>query len=558
MLTLRLEAMRGRTALHVGVLVIVTLVAYAGSFSGQWISDDVTAIARNPLVRSLAPANLHRIATTFDDANYIPLKVLSLAIDHQLFGDAPPGYHATNLALHIANALLVYVMLTRVGARAGVALAVAILWAVHPVQVESVAWVSERKNVLSTLFFLLAFLTYLRFSDRPRPGTYVALLVLFVAALLSKINTIVLPAIMLGYELAYRSRLRTRDVLATLPLLAVGAVIAWVNLAGNPVHGGAYHGGSFWVTLRTTLTVIPRYVGSIVAPLDLASYYDVPLRASWLESRVLVSTVAVAVALVATAVLIWRGRPLGFWLAWFFVTLAPMLNLVPFPARMADRYLYIPLVGALVPLVWLVDALAARVAAKRALPWIAGAAALACAVLTIRRVPAFHDDFSLWADWAKSAPYISSDRPYGPPPRTREIQFLRDQLARHETGVLRNNIGALAFEENRIPEALAELTRARELAPDDPSIALNLGRTQLYARQVDAAVRTLQDAVRLEPPSYYAHLNLARAYLASGDVPRAADAVARARAIRPTWFDLPPVEAAIQRAAQQRTTATGG
>ena len=547
-------------ALHVGVIVLLTIVAYAGSLHGQWVSDDTVSIAENPLLRSLAPADLPRLLTAFDPPNYIPLKVLSLAIDYHLFGGDPTGYHVVNLLLHVANALLVYLLLLRLGESAAAAFAVALLWAVHPVHVESVAWISERKNVLSMLFFLLALLAYLRFSDRPRLGTYVLVFVLFVCALLTKINTIVLPAITIAYEVAWRFRLRGRDVVATLPMLAAGAVLAWINLHGNPSHGANWHGGSVWVTLRTSSTVVPRYVGLVLLPVGLQTYYAVPLRASWLEPGVLASTLAIAAAAVSAIVLAWRRRRAGFWIIWFLVTLAPMLNLVPFPALMADRYLYMPLVGPLVLLAWAVEALVRRVPrASTAVPIVTGAAVVACTLLTIWRVPVFHDNFHLWADWALTTSYISADHPYAGPSRVREQELLRDAIARDGTsGPLHNNLGAIAFEEGRIADAVAELSRAYALAPHDPAIALNLGRAYLFAGQPQAAVRTLEEAVRLEPPSYYAHLNLARAYVLLGDAPRARVAVTTARTIRPTWADLPAVEAAVARLEQQQRAATPG
>jgi hypothetical protein len=115
-----------------------------------------------------------------------------------------------------------------------------------------VAWISERKNVLSTLFFLLAFLTYLRDVERPDWRRYLLLVTLFVAALVSKVNTIVLPALLLVYEIVMHRRLRMRDIAFTLPLFACGAVVAWANLHGNASHGARYHGGSFAVTMRTS------------------------------------------------------------------------------------------------------------------------------------------------------------------------------------------------------------------------------------------------------------------------------------------------------------------
>ena len=331
-------------------------------------------------------------------------------------------------------------------------------------------------------------------------------------------------------------------------LLAIAALLAWVNLHGNPSHGAAYHGGSLWVTLRTSATVLPRYLRLVVAPVGLASYYATPLRASWLSPDVLASTLLIGVLLALAGYLAWHRRPSAFWILWFFITLSPMLNLVPFPALMADRYLYIPLVGPLVLGAWGLDAVARRVPAlARAIPVAVAAAVLACTALTMQRVPAFHDELALWADWARTTSYITSDHPYAAAPRVREQEILRAALTRDaSSGPLHNNLGGIAFEEGRMNDAVAELSRACTLAPRDPAIALNLGRAYLFNRQPEAAARTLEDAVRLEPPSYYAHLNLARAYLVLGDAPRAADQVAQARAIRPTWPDLAAVAAALE------------
>jgi len=526
-------------ALHVALIVVLTAIAYSDSFRGGFVSDDVTAVAENPHLRSLAPANLKSIATSFDDANYIPLKVFSLALDQWLWGPTPVGYHATNLALHIACALAIYVLVIRLGETAGVAAIVALLWAVHPVQVESVAWISERKNVLSTLFFLLALLTALRFSDAPRARTYLLLLGLFTCALLSKINTIVLPALMAAHEILVRRRLRTRDLLATVPLLAIGAALAWVNLHGNPSHGANYHGGSFWVTLRTTATVIPRYLSLVFAPWQLSSYYAVPLRASWLEPPVALGATLVLALTCAIAILGRRGRPESFWIVWFGVTLSPMLNLVPFPALMADRYLYIPLVGVLVILVRAVRALGRRVPPIAvAMPALTTAAVLILVWLTHTRVRVWSNEVSLWADWALRTSYISADSPWGPPPRGEQVRLLREALIAHpDRAALHNNLGAIAFEENRPREAVERLARAHALDPKDPAIALNLGRAYLLDNRVPDAVRTLEEATMLEEPSFFAHLNLARAYQRAGEPVRARRELERARAIRP-WARL--------------------
>lgn len=514
---------------------IATGLAYAGSFDGGWISDDVEMIATNPLIRSLAPANVVAIfSARTDGTNYIPLNFLSLAFDHRLWGLEPFGFHLTNLLLHVANAVAIYFLLLRLQESRGIATVASLLWALHPVQVESVAWISERKNVLSTLFFLLAFLAYLRASAEGRVRTYLLVVVLFVAALLSKVNTIVLPAITLAYEIVFHQRLRRRDLAIAGVMLACGAVAAWANLHGNPSHGASYHGGSLAVTMRTSATVVPRYLAIALAPVNLSTYYPVPLRASWSEPSV---ALAAAIVLTLVAATLWgarRGWRDAFWLAWFGVTLSPMLNLVPFPALMADRYLYVPLLGLIVPLLHAALAVLSRTRLLRLAPVLAAAAILVLGIATARRVPVFHDPLSLWADFATKVPYIGADEPYGPPPRAAELRLLAAALVRHpERAALHNNIGTIAYEENRLSDALPALERAHALAPHDPAISLNLGRAYLRAGRLDDALRTLEIAARLEPPSFFAQMNLARAYALRGDLDRARAALDRAKTIRP-------------------------
>jgi protein O-mannosyl-transferase len=518
-----------------GAIAVAAIIAYARSFAGEWISDDVEMIAENSLLRSLAPANLGALASArTDGVNYIPLTFFSLALDYQLWGLQPFGFHVTNLILHIANAILVYLLLVRLQESHGLAASASLLWALHPVQVESVAWISERKNLLSTLFFLLALLAYLRWSVAPRARTYALVLLLFLGALLSKVNTIVLPAITLAYEIIVQRRLRRRDAAAAFGMLLCGAAVAWANLQGNPSHGAAYHGGSLAVTLRTSATVIPMYLVNALAPLSLSTYYAVPLRASWLHPTVVVAVIIIVVLAMLVLWGAWRGRADAFWLAWFGITLSPMLNLVPFPALMADRYLYVPLLGLLVPLLHLAEALLRRLGALRAAPTLVAVAVAGLGTLTMLRVPVFHDELSLWSDFALKMPYITSDEPYGPRPRPNEIRILSAAVARHpERAVLHNNLGGIAFEENRLADAVAFLVRAHELDPNDPAIALNLGRAYLRSGRIDDAERALQAAAALEPPSFYAQLNLARIYFLRRDLARARATLDLAKTLRP-------------------------
>ena len=523
-----------RTIVALATIGSLTILAYARSFEGQWISDDVTLVAEEQSVHSLSPANLRTIATSrTDGVNYMPLNFLSIAIDYHLWGPFPAGFHLMNLMIHLANAFAIYFLLLRLRESPGLATAAALVWSLHPVQVETVAWISERKNVLSTLFFLLAFHTYLRYSARPRPATYVGLVGAYLAALLSKVNTIVLPALTLAYEVVWHGRLRARNVLATIPLFACGFAVAFANLHGNTSHGAAYHGGSLAVTMRTSSTTIPRYLWNALVPFDLSYVYEVPLRASWADPPV-AGALSVIVGLVAlTCWLAWRRQPDAFWLAWFGITLSPMLNLVPFPALMNDRYLYLPLLGLVVPILHLGRRILDRFGAAAAAPWVVGTIACGLGVLTMQRVPVFRNELNLWADGMLKTCYITADYPWGPPPRVEEKRLLEDERQRHpDRACLYNNLGGFAFEDNRLADALPLLARAADLDPTHPTIALNLGRTQLALGRNADAIRTLELATALEPPSFFAQLNLARAYLRTNDLARARATLVTAKTIK--------------------------
>ncbi len=520
--------------LYPAAIATLTFLAYSGSFDGQFVSDDVRAIRNNPLIRSLEPANIAEIFRSFDASNYMPVKVLSQAIDYRLWGPEPFGFHLTNLLLHILCALLVYRLLLRLKMPSTAALLTALLWALHPLQVESVAFMDERKNVLSTLFFLWAFLKYLDFSESGRRASYLGLVALFVLALLSKMNTVVLPAVCLAYEAAHRFRLRKRDVLVCLPLLAIGAAVVWYNLAGNRFHGARWHGGSPIVTWLSSSVVVFRYLANTIAPTDLRVFYNVPLRGSPFDTPVALSLLGLIGLVAATVWLLARKRSEAFWILWFGLTLAPMLNIVPFASLMQDRYMYLPLLGPLALLVGTLDRLTRASAARRTLATAAAAVIVACAGLTYQRVEIWSDPISLWRDSALRNWYIATDSGRWRPPDSGQKMAILREAARETpaSAVVQNNLGAMLFESGQLSEAIAHLERAEQLSPHEPILLLNLGRAYHRSGDLAKAEATLKRATARDPYSFFAHLNLARVYLAHRDAPAARaelDACARIR-----------------------------
>lgn len=497
--------------IHAVLLVLLCVVTYAGSIDGAFVSDDRGLIGDDPLLSSLSPANLRAIFQSRQGPNWVPITELSLAVDGTLFGRSPVAHHVTNVVIHAGCVLLVYAIMRRLGLVPLFALLTAALWGAHPVQVESVAWISERKNVLSGFFFFAAFLVYLDFSDRSRGRTYLAFLGLYVLALLSKMNTMVLPAVCLAYELTWRRRLRWRDGLAMVPPLTLAALVGWYNLTGSSIIGGnGWWGGSPIVTWLSTSVVPFYYLGNVFMPTDLRPVYEVPLRGSPLEPAVLAALLGLAGVVAVSIVLAARRRREVFWILWTGITLLPMLNVVvPFRSMMNDRYFYLPLVGPMALVAFALAALPAAVARRRAAA-VLGLAVAACAVLSIRQVEIWSDPFSLWKSFA-DRPLLGADPVLHEPDDEKREAHLRQALAATpSSGALHNNLGALYYTAGRLTEALQELEEANRLRGDDPTILLNLGRARLQNGLTSEAGTALERAVALRPYDFLTHIYLIR------------------------------------------------
>jgi len=504
-----------------GVIVLATSIAYLGSLDGQFVSDDLQMVAPNRLLNSLGWENIKVIFASFDDANYMPLKVLSLAIDRAVWGPEPFGHHVINLLLHLGCALTIFSILRRLGFSSVAACLVALLWAVHPLQVESVAWITERKNVLSGFFFFAAFRAYLEYSERPRAVAYVGTLLLLSLALLSKMNTLVLPAICLAYEVTYRMRYRWRDVFAVLPMFALGALAAWYNLANSQTHGGEFHGGSAVVTWLSMAVVIFRYLGHTVLPIGLNSRYNVHLMGSPFDPPVFASLLGLVTIAAVTIWLIRRKKREAFWILWFAITLAPMLNIIPFRTMMQDRYLYLALLGPLALVGSVLDS-SSRPTIRRAGVLAGGIAVIACVILTVRQVEYWDSPASLWIRDATSRPLRANETVFRPDDHPFELAQLEAAVLQEpRDATLQNNLGGLHFAAARVEQSVEYFEEANRLDPDEVFTLINLGRAYTrLGRAADAEVQ-LTRATELRPYSFMACYYLLRLHLQTKDASKA-------------------------------------
>ena len=451
------------------LIVLATFAAYAPALRAGFIwndSDYVTA----PALRSWS--GLGRIWFKLGATQqYYPFLHSAFWVEHQLWGDAPLGYHLLSVALHATSAILLLVLLRRL-AVPGAAFA-ALVFALHPVCVESVAWVSEQKNTLSTVFYLLAAISYLRFIDQRRPGRYARASLFFVLAVLSKTVTATLPAALLVLVWWRTGRLSwRRDVVPLLPWLVFGAAAGlfsgWVER-----HYVGAEGSAFALTGLERLLLASRavwfYAGKLVWPADLIFFYPrwTITSTSLAGYGFLLAGLAVFAVLVA---LCRRSRaPLAG--ALFFVgTLFPTLgffNIYAFIfSYVADHWQYLASLGVIVPLC----AGFAGTARGLALPVRQTAAAALLAVLGV-------------LTWRQAGMYRDMET------------FYRTTIAKNPGAWMAHNNLGVFLTQNKRPGAQAEFEAALRVRPDYVPAQYNLGACLLDAGHAEEAVEHLQKAL---------------------------------------------------------------
>ncbi len=436
----------------------------------EWDADDL--VTGNPHIQGgLGWSTIQWAFTSTDAWNWQPLTWLSHALDYQLFALSPGGHHLDSVLIHALNAVLLFLLFAWVTKRVGPSLLVAALFAVHPINVQSVVWVTERKNVLSTLFFLLAIAAYVRYAQKPDWRRYLLVAALFAAGLMAKPMVITLPFVLLllDYWPLERTPLdRTpsdpadsncapRVALSTLvlekvPLLFLSALsaIITVKAQGNAVRGLQQF--PLAVRIENAAVAYGLYLWKMLWPVRLALLYPHPRNTlpagQWiLSALVLFSVTALVVAFRSKGYL-----PVGWF--WFLGTLVPVIGLVQVGEQaMADRYAYVPLIGIFVMIAWGIDDWAEAHQVRtvwRVIPALCALAALG--FVTSRQMSYWDSDYDLWAH----ALAVTDRNPYA-------HDALGSALMSPDLGMTAKNLAGLDTEQKRMDEARRHWTQALEL-----------------------------------------------------------------------------------------------
>lgn len=492
------------------LLLLVTLAAYWPALRGALLWDDIGHVTA-PELQSWS--GLLRIwGEPGATQQYYPLLHSAFWVEHRLWGDATLGYHLVNVAWHALSACLLVVLLRRLAVPG--ALFAGFLFALHPVCVESVAWISEQKNALSTVFYLTAALAWLRFDEERKPARYVVATLWFLAALLTKSVTATLPAALLVVVWWRRGGISwRRDVLPLLPWLAFGVAAglgtAWLEATQIGASGGDF---ALSAVERGMLAgrVVWFYLGKLVWPEGLSFFYE---RWTISAGQAWQWLYPAAVVLVLVGFFLWRKRSRGPLAAalLFGGTLVPVLgfvNVYPFVfSYVADHFQYLACLGMLAFLA----AVSVRGVQLLRLPRWAGTALALGVLLTLGSLT-----------WRQSGMYRN------------DITLYEATLERTPTSwVAHLNLGTALDEAGRSAEGLVHLQRARELKPNFAETLNSLGNVLNRLGRSPEALQVLQQAVQLQPRFAEAHNTLGVTLMALG---RSAEGIAsfqRAVELRP-------------------------
>ncbi len=518
----------GKYALMAAIVFVFAIGIFLPILKNGFVNwDDPLYVYQNPHIRSL---DIRWIFTAVVASNYHPLTLLSHTLDYALFGLSPWGHHLTSIVLHGLNSALFFLLAGALMCRAGKggedlgpgrgagAFIAALAFAAHPLHVESVAWVSERKDVLSAFFFLLSILSYTRYGSSVKKAPLYGLTILFfILALLSKPMAITLPVVLLildYYPLERPDKGLPALIIEKVPFFALSAASAiltlWAQRAGGGLRGLETHSPA--TRLYIAVRAVVFYIYKLILPVNLSPYYPLPFRTNLLSGAFLGSLAfIILVTLVTFFALRQKKRwPLALW-AFYLVTLLPVSGLVTVGGQAsADRYAYIPTMGFFMLFGVVSGGIFKKDKSNGA--WIKvlilpAIIVIILGIITIRQGRIWHDSISLM---------------------TRAIDLYPERAA-----IPYNNRGLAYDAKGELQKALSDYDQALAISPSFVDAYINrgiiYGESSLYGR----AIKDFNEALAIDPSSAKAFLNRGAAFMGLGDYARAITDLERATALSP-------------------------
>jgi len=503
-----METSKSRLPLALILIAAVTAAVYWVVLQNGFIDfDDNVYVTSNMVVQQgLTFKGVIWAFTTFHAANWHPLTWLSHMLDVELFGLNPIGHHATSLLLHAVNSLLLCALLHRLTGFLGRSTVVALLFALHPLHVESVAWVAERKDVLSTLFWFLTMWAYIGYASKPSLKRYLPVAVFFALGLLAKQMLVTLPAILLLMDYWPLNRLsphhgESRAVRASkkalllekIPLVVLSAAASLIIIRAHASVGALFRVDQDSILLHSGNAFLSyvKYIRNMFWPADLALFY--PFESSAVTLLKVSGAIVLLAVITGMAAAERKSRPyLLFGWFWYLITLFPVIGFMRVGGQaLADRYTYIPLIGLFIMIAWGGADFAGKW--QSGVKVMTGAAVIVIALLSVQTVIQTRYWKSSYDLYAHALAVVE-----------------RNWLAH-------NNMGILLSQHNRNDEAMLHFQESVRLNPKGVEGFRNLGNSLQMAGRNFEAIEAYRQAVWISPNDPESHYRLGYAYLLGGN-----------------------------------------
>ena len=535
-----------------GLFLIVITLGVFSSVRYEFINfDDDLYVTENRHVQAgLTREGITWAFTTLHASNWHPLTWLSHMVDYELYGLNPMGHHLTNVLLHAVNILLLFLILRRMTGALWQSALVAALFALHPLHVESVAWVAERKDLLSTMFWFLTMGAYVRYTEQPTLPRYLLVMLALALGLMAKPMLVTLPLVLLLLDYWPLGRLPFGDLRAgwkrvweKMPLFAMAAASSVMTYLAQQKGGsvGSLEVYPLWTRIENALVSYVSYIRKMLWPRDLAVFYPHPGDALpiWQVAGAGLVLVLVSI-LVVRWIRTWPYLAVG-WL-WYLGTLVPVIGLIQLGKQaMADRYTYVPLIGLFVMIAWGIPDLIAGWRYRRVLLTVsAGVLLSALMVGTWLQVRHWRNSITLF----EHALHVTDNNylAHNNLGNALQKQERLDEAKAHYAEALRikpdyslphNNLGVLYKKQGRLDNAMVEFEISLALNPDYDGTHYNLGKVYKELGRLEEAIQEFQAELEINPVHDKAHNNLGNALKQQGKLEKAMFHYAEALRIKP-------------------------
>lgn len=530
----------------IGLLIVVTIISFANLLDNQFISyDDPGYITKNEHIRS--GISIETIIWSFqstEQSNWHPLTWISHALDCTLFGLDPKYHHAMNLLLHLLSSIILFIVLRQATHAPWESAFVALIFAIHPLHVESVAWAAERKDVLCGLFWMLTLGTYMKYRQSPSIGKYIATLCVFTLGLLAKPMIVTLPFVLilldywLQHPLSLQNKITRKERKTDLTFLikSIRGKIPFfiLSFASSVItyivqkQGGSMAESeilSVYVRIENAIVSYARYIWKALFPTDLTIFYPHP------ESSLAAWQVGgVALLIIVITIFVWKQRAKHPYLMvgwfWFIGTLVPVIGLVQVGLQaMADRYMYIPIIGLSIMVAWGVPTFVNRLPVKRYfLIMIFIITIIPMVIMTREQVEKWKDSFTLFEHslavtsnnhiaYNNLGVALTDSGKY-----SKAISYLREALRIRPNEILiHSNLARALLSQGEFREALDHYKWILKRIPTDPSFHIRIADLLADEGNIEEAIKHYLEAIRIDPTDPYMFCSLGELYAEQGN-----------------------------------------